>query len=81
MKTTQIIWNGCDGYTEVSRLRAPDDRVEVAKDGSATLWTTRESFRSFPAVEISIDDVPMVDGEHDFDGLFVTDSEKIYRAA
>jgi hypothetical protein len=79
--TTQLIWNGCDGYKEVQKLNQ-DDSCEQLDDGTFKLYHRSESFTSFPAVEISLDDVPAdEDGEPDFDGLFVTDCGKIYRAA
>jgi hypothetical protein len=80
-KTTQIIWNGVDGYKEVERLDQ-DDRFEQMEDGSFKLYTRTESFTSFPVVQIAEADVPRdEDGELDFDGLFVTESFNIYRAA
>ena len=76
---TQLIWNGCDGYIELDELRIDNDYY-VDKNGNATLYTTRESFTAFPAVQVALTSVPMVDGEYDFDGLFMTESGRVYRA-
>lgn len=79
--STQIIWNGVDGYKEVEHLNQ-DDNFEKMKDGSFQLWNRTESFSSFPVVKIAEADVPRDDdGEFDFDGLFVTEAFNIYRAA
>jgi hypothetical protein len=66
VKITQICWNGCDGYTE----------------SAASIFTTREEFKPFAAVEIPMADVPKdEDGELDFNGLFLTDTGHVYRDA
>ena len=80
MTTTQIIWNGVDAYIEVANLN--QDHNFTTENGVTTLFTTNESFTSFPAIEISSDEVATdEDGELALDGLFVTESFRIYREA
>lgn len=80
MTTTQIIWNGVDAYIEVSNLN--QDHNFTTENGVTTLFTTRESFTSFPAIEVGRDEVATdEDGELVLDGLFVTESFRIYREA
>ena len=80
MTTTQIIWNGVDAYIEVSNLN--QDHNFTTENGVTTLFTTIESFKSFPVIEVSRDEVATdEDGELVLDGLFVTESFNIYRDA
>lgn len=80
MTTTQIIWNGVDAYIEVSNLN--QDHNFTTENGTTTLFTTNESFKSFPVIEVSRDEVATdEDGEMVLDGLFVTESFNIYREA
>ena len=78
--TTQIIWNGVDGYIEVANLN--QDHNFTTENGVTTLFTTHESFKSFPVIEVNRDEVEKdEDGELILDGLFVTESFRIYREA
>ena len=64
MTTTQICWNGCDGYIESSR----------------STFTPREEFKPFAATEIPMSEVPKdEDGELDFEGLFLCESGRVYK--
>ena len=64
MKTTQIVWNGCDGFIESDK----------------SVFTTREEFKPFYVCEIPMSDVPRDEcGEQDFDRLFVTESGRVYK--
>lgn len=64
MNTTLIAWNGCDSYVE----------------SDASIFTSREEFKPFPATEIAMADVPKdEDGELDFEGLFLTESGRVYK--
>lgn len=64
MTTTQICWNGCDGYIE----------------SDVSIFTTSEEFKPFAVTEIQMSDVPKDDdGELDFYGLFLTSSGRVYK--
>lgn len=80
MKTQFIIWNGCDSYVEVERALERGYNFDGEK-----LYTRTDAFTPFAAVEIDIDDLPLLDGgdegERDFDGIFGTESGRYYRAA
>lgn len=77
----QLIWNGCDGYFEVDR--APKDaNMDINSEGTAFLYHRAKTYYSFPVIEIGWDAVPMDgDDEYVFDGLFVSERNKVYRPA
>ena len=59
MRSTKIVWNGCDAYIE----------------SSESVFTPREEFKPFAVTEVSEEDVPVDgDGEFDFNGIFVTEN-------
>lgn len=71
---TKLIWNGCDGYMELDRA------VTLGYDVQGeTLYKQHESFNAFDASEIDPDTLPLIDGERDTDGVFVTETGKYYR--
>ena len=74
---TQIIWDGFDSYTELENVQF-DCYIDAA--GRARISTGSGSFSAFPAVRVALESVPMVNGERDFNGLFVTESGRAYRA-
>ena len=80
MQAIELVWNGCDGYVEVDEAVRRGYDIVRRPDGTAALYTQREGFASFGAVEISAKDVPIVDGELDYDGIFMTESGRVYRA-
>ena len=78
---TKIIFNGVDAYIELDNLAATlDYEIERHIDGSATLFTHKESFDSFEAIEIDIKAVPLdEDGDFIFNSSwYATLSGKIY---
>jgi hypothetical protein len=75
-KVSMIVWNGCDSYVE---LDAAESRGHDVRGNS--LFTQREEFKAFPAVEIDFDSLPMIDGERDTDGVLGSESGKFYRAS
>jgi hypothetical protein len=64
MKTTKIVWNGCDSYIESDK----------------SVFTQREEFKPFEAVEIDINTFP-VDEYGEIDGVLGCENGKYYRAA
>lgn len=64
MKTTSIVWNGCDNYII----------------SNESVFTQREEFKPFEAIEIDINELPIVDGEPDLNGVFGTECGKYFRA-
>lgn len=80
MSAVHIVWNGCDNYIEVDKLRAPDYKVTRYFDGSLTLHTNRGcSFNSICSVRVPSDAVPIVNGEQDYKGFYVTECGNIYK--
>ena len=82
--TTQIIWNGCAGYMDIESVTARFGgyNIERNADGTATLYTPRESFTSIEVVEIDRATVPTdEDGDMILDGLNMTDDFRVFRAA
>ena len=71
-----IVWNGCDSYIELDRAESRGYNI----DGN-TLYTCEESFEAFPAVEVDVESLPVIDGEPDLDGVLGTESGKYYLAA
>jgi hypothetical protein len=73
---TKIVWNGCDSYVEIDQAvaRGYDCDGEV-------LYTPREAFTAFEAIEINPADLPVdEDGEPDFNGVIGTETGRFYRA-
>lgn len=80
--TTKIVWNGCDGYMDIDSVTARFSgyNIERNEDGTATLYTPRESFESFAVVEIDEATVPTdEDGLAVLDGLYVTDDFRVWK--
>jgi hypothetical protein len=76
MSKTKIVWNGCDGYVEA------DDACRRGYDfDGETLFHGGQSFAAFWAVEITLDEITVGDGELDMSGVLGSESGKFYRAA
>lgn len=74
MKTTRIVWNGCDGYVEA------DDAVRLGYnfDGEK-LYHKQHSYSAFDVEEIDQKALPVVeDGEPDYTGVFASESGRFY---
>lgn len=63
-KHTQIVWNGCDNYLESNK----------------SVFTQKEEFKPFAVVEININELPIIDGEIDMDGVLGCENGKYYRS-
>ena len=71
---TKIVWNGCDGYVEA------EDAVARGYDfDGEKLYHGAKEFTAFEATEVSPADLPKdEDGEPDVDGVFCSESGKVY---
>jgi hypothetical protein len=77
---TQIIWNGVDSYLDLDS-GCWDYDVTFNADGTATLYTPRDSFDSISVEEVERASVPVDDdGDLILDGLYVTTDYRIWRA-
>ena len=65
MKTTKIVWNGCDSYME----------------GEESVFTVREEFTPFEVIEVPLSEIKVdEDGDYELDGVFATEAGKFYRS-
>jgi len=65
MKTTKIVWNGCDNHIE----------------SNESVFTRGEEFTPFEVIEVPLSEIKIdEDGDYEFDGIFVTEAGKFYRS-
>jgi hypothetical protein len=66
MTKIKLAWNGCNSYIESDK----------------SVFTQREEFKPFEAVEIDINTLPVdEDGEINMDGVLGCENGKYYRAS
>jgi len=65
MTNTKIVWNGTDNYIISNK----------------SVFTQREEFKPFDAIEININELPMIYGELDMNGVLGTECGRYFRAA
>ena len=78
---THIVWNGVDGYIDLAG-DCRDYDITRHSDGTATLYTSRQSFESIRVEPVDRALVPTDgDGELILDGLYVTIDFRLWRPA
>lgn len=77
MNTTKIVWNGSDNYVEADEAKSRGHDFDGGK-----LYTQRQAFAVFDAVEINPAELPCdEDGEPDMNGVLGTETGRYYRTA